>query len=133
MVTYVETISFSTKHDYDYVDLESDLNTIVKKSGIKNGICVAFAPHATGIIAITELESRLKKDIQKLLDSIVPSRGWAHGGNGDAHLKSMILNPCKTVPVINNRIAIGTWQSIFFIEVDGGRSNRKLTIIIIGD
>ncbi|NVM29798.1 MAG: YjbQ family protein [Candidatus Helarchaeota archaeon] len=133
MATYSETISFSTKHDYDYVDLESKLNQIVKKSGIQNGICVAFAPHATGIIAITELESRLKKDIQTFLDKLVPSRGWAHGGNGDAHLKSMLLNPCKIVPVINNRIAIGTWQSIFFIEVDGGRSNRRLTVIVIGD
>jgi secondary thiamine-phosphate synthase enzyme len=133
MTTYIETISFSTKGDYDYVHLEEYLNAIVKKSGIENGLCVAFAPHATGIIAITELESRLKKDIKKCLDKLVPSGGWVHSGNGDAHLKSMLINPCKTVPVINNRIAIGTWQSIFFIEVDGGRSNRRLTVIVIGD
>ena len=133
MATFTETISFRTTQDYDYVDLEGKLNQIVKKSGIQNGICVAFAPHATGIIAITELESRLKKDIQVFLDKLVPSRGWAHSGNGDAHLKSMLLNPCKVVPVINNRIAIGTWQSIFFIEVDGGRSNRRLTVVVIGN
>lgn len=134
MVTFTETISFRTKEDYDYVELEDSLNQIVKKSGIQNGICVAFAPHATGIIAITELESRLKKDIQVFLDKLVPSRGWSHSGNGDAHLKSMLLNPCKVVPVINNRIAIGTWQSIFFIEIDGGRANgRKITVIVIGD
>ena len=109
------------------------LNQVVKNSKIQNGIVVAFAPHATGIIAITELESRLRKDIRTFLERIVPSAGWAHAGNGDAHLKSMLLNPCKTLPVINNRIAIGTWQSIFFIEVDGGRRNRQLTVIVLGD
>ncbi|MHA1277978.1 MAG: secondary thiamine-phosphate synthase enzyme YjbQ [Candidatus Helarchaeota archaeon] len=133
MATFIETISFSTKHDYDYISLEDRLNEIIKKSGIQNGLCVAFAPHATGVIVITELESRLKHDIKKCLDQLIPHSKWAHGGNGDAHLKSMLLNPCKTVPVINNRIAIGTWQSIFFIEVDGGRSNRRLNVIVIGD
>ncbi|MHA1651274.1 MAG: secondary thiamine-phosphate synthase enzyme YjbQ [Candidatus Helarchaeota archaeon] len=133
MTTYIETITFSTKQDYEYVDLESYLNQVVKNSRIQNGLCVAFAPHATGIIAITELEPRLKKDIKKFLDDLVPRKGWAHSGNGDAHLKSMLLNPCKTVPVVNNRIALGTWQSIFFIEVDGGRMNRRLTVIVIGD
>ncbi len=133
MATFTETISFSTKQDYDYINLEDKLNQIIRKSGIQNGICVAFAPHATGIIAITELESRLKKDIQNFLDKLIPSKGWAHSGNGDAHLKSMLLDPCKIVPVINNRVAIGTWQSIFFIEIDGGRSSRKLTVVVIGD
>ncbi len=133
MTSYTETISFSTKNNYDFVELEGKLNEAIKRSGIQTGICVAFAPHATGIITITELESRLKKDIQKIIENLIPSSGWAHGGNGDAHLKSMLLSPCKTVPVINNKVAIGTWQSIFFIEVDGGRSNRRLTIVVIGD
>jgi secondary thiamine-phosphate synthase enzyme len=133
MTTYSETLSFSTKQDYDFISLEDKLNQIVDNSGIQNGICVIFAPHATGIITITELEPRLKKDIKTFLDKLIPSSGWAHGGNGAAHLKSMLLEPCKTVPVLNKRIALGTWQSIFFIEVDGGRSNRRLTVIVIGD
>ncbi|MHA1266213.1 MAG: secondary thiamine-phosphate synthase enzyme YjbQ [Candidatus Helarchaeota archaeon] len=133
MTSYIETISFRTKGDYDYIDLERDLNEVVRKSKIRNGICVAFAPHATGIIAITELELRLRKDIKTFLDKLVPNAGWAHSGNGDAHLKSMLLNPCKVVPVINGRIAIGTWQSIFFIEVDGGRSSRKVTVVVVGE
>ena len=133
MATFIETVSFSTQGNYDYIHLENRINEVVKKSEIQNGIAVVFAPHATGIIAITELESRLKRDIKKFLDKLVPSGGWAHSGNGDAHLKSMLLNPCKIVPVINGRVAIGTWQSIFFIEVDGGRSNRRLTIIVIGE
>ena len=133
MTTYFENISFGTSHNYDFVELEDKLNQVIKNSEIKNGICVAFAPHATGVIVITELESRIKKDIEKFLNNLVPSGGWAHSGNADAHLKSMLLNPCKIVPVINNRIAIGRWQSIFFIEIDGGRSNRMLTVVVIGD
>ena len=88
-----------------------------------------FAPHATGILILTENDEALLEDTKAFLSEIVPKNGlYQHPSNAHAHLRSMLLPPDKTLPIVNGQVTFGTWQSLFFVETDV--YPRKRTIII---
>ncbi|MGZ7044567.1 MAG: YjbQ family protein, partial [Methanobacterium sp.] len=94
---FTKTINIKTKNPGDIVNLTPKIEDAVRESGIKDGIVHVFAPHATAVFALTELESNLKNDIKRLLDNITPEEGWMHGLNAYSHLRSMLLAPDKTL------------------------------------
>lgn len=130
---YTKTLIIKTKKPGDVVDLTSKVEKVVGESKIKDGIVHVFAPHATAVFALTELESRLMEDISELLDILAPEGRWKHGGNAHSHLRSMIFAPDKTLPVRAGRIVKGTWQSLFFIEADLSGRTRKIEVTVIGN
>jgi secondary thiamine-phosphate synthase enzyme len=129
-----KNVSFSTKGEIDFVDLTDQVQEVVSESGIKNGILHVFAPHATGILVLTENDYALLSDIKTFLDEIVPKRrAYKHPSNAHSHLRSMLLPPDKTLPVIDGSIEFGTWQSLLFIETDVYPRQRKLIMQVIGE
>jgi secondary thiamine-phosphate synthase enzyme len=93
----------------DTIDLIHQVDEIVRFSGIKQGIVHVFAPHATVVFPLTELESNLKLDIRNLLDQMVPaSSKWNHPGNAHSHIRSMLIPPDRTLPVRDGRLVTGT-------------------------
>lgn len=131
--TFFGSFEFDTQGEFDFVDLSSKVDGVVRESGITEGIALVFAGHATGVIAITEYESRLRRDIQEFLEGLVPSEGdYHHGGNAFAHLRSMLLTPSKVVPVRGGRLALGTWQSIFWVEAERRQRHRRVEVYVIG-
>ncbi|MEM3673672.1 MAG: secondary thiamine-phosphate synthase enzyme YjbQ [Candidatus Bathyarchaeia archaeon] len=131
---YNATYSFSTKGEIEFVDLTDKVQEVVSKSGIKNGIVHVFAPHATGILILTESEYGLLNDVKALLEKLVPRDGiYMHPSNAHAHLRSVLLPPDKTLPVIDGRIEFGTWQSLLFVETDVHPRRRTITIQVIGE
>jgi secondary thiamine-phosphate synthase enzyme len=125
--------SFSTKGEIDFVDLTDKVQEIVSKSAIRNGMVHVFAPHATGILILTENDYALLNDIKAFLDEIVPKRrAYQHPSNAHSHLRSMLLPPDKTLPVIDGHVEFGTWQSLLFVETDVYPRQRKLIIQVIG-
>ncbi len=134
MRLHVESFTFRTRGPIDIVNITPKVKAIVENSGIKNGIAHIFAPHATGIISLTEYEEGLLNDIRSLLEKLVPSKEeYEHPSNAHAHLRSIIFSPEKTVPIINGRLALGTWQSIVFIETDIYPRTRTIIVHIIGE
>lgn len=130
---FSDSFSFTTRGEFDFVDLSKKVDDIINKSDIEEGIALVFAGHATGIIVITEYESRLKQDIQELLERFIPSKkGYHHAGNAFAHLRSMFLTPSKVVPVHKGRLALGTWQSIFWVETETRSRTRNVEVYVIG-
>ncbi len=128
-----KSVSFSTKGEIDFVDLTDQVQEVVSESGIKNGIIHIFAPHATGILVLTENDYALLSDIKTFLDEIVPKRrAYQHPSNAHSHLRSMLLPPDKTLPVIDGNIEFGTWQSLLFVETDVYPRQRKLIMQVIG-
>jgi secondary thiamine-phosphate synthase enzyme len=126
--------SFSTKGEIEFIDLTDKVQEAVSKSGIKNGLIHVFAPHATGILILTENEYGLLNDIKALLEKLVPKSGaYAHPSNAHAHLRSVLLPPDKTLPVIDGQVEFGTWQSLIFVETDVHPRKRTVTIQIIGE
>ena len=128
------TYSFSTKGEIEFVDLTDKVQEVVSKSGIKNGIVHVFAPHATGILILTESEYGLLNDVKALLEKLAPKGGaYMHPSNAHAHLRSVLLPPNKTLPVIDGQIELGTWQSLLFVETDVHPRRRTIIIQVIGE
>jgi secondary thiamine-phosphate synthase enzyme len=129
-----KSFSFSTRGEIEFVDLTDKVQEAVSNSGIKNGVVHAFAPHATGILILTEDESGLLNDIKAFLEEIVPKRGtYQHPSNAYAHLRSVLLPPDKTLPVIDGRVEFGTWQSLLFVETDVYPRKRTVIIQVMGE
>ena len=126
--------NFSTKGEIDFKDLTDKVHEAVSQSGIRNGLVHVFAPHATGILILTESEYGLLSDVKTFLEQIIPKHGkYRHPSNAHAHLRSALLPPDKTIPVVDGRVEFGTWQSLVFVETDVHPRRRTVIIQVIGE
>ncbi len=128
-------ISIRSSRRVEMIDITSKVREVVKKSGVKEGICVLYVPHTTAAVTINEnADPSVRVDIENTLTKLVPyGAGYAHlEGNADAHIKSTIVGPSESLIIRNGDILLGTWQGIFFCEFDGPRSRRFYVKIIEG-
>lgn len=129
-----KTLNFSTEGEIDFIDLSDGIRDSVLDSKVKNGFVHVFAPHATGVIILTENDPALLDDIKDFLRKIVPgNRSYNHPSNAHAHLRSMLFSPDKIIPVIDGHVAFGTWQSILFVETDVYPRQRTVIVQIMGE
>jgi secondary thiamine-phosphate synthase enzyme len=129
-----KTYKFTTQGEIDFIDLSDEIQEEVKKSAIKNGIVHVFAPHATGVLILTENDYALLEDIKVFLEELAPkNERYQHPSNAYSHLRSMILPPDKTLPVIEGKVQFGTWQSLLFVETDVYPRERLIIIQVIGE
>ncbi len=125
---------FSTKGAIDFVDLTDEVHSAVAKSDIRNGIVHVFAPHATGIIILTENDAALLDDVRDFLEEIAPtSKNYNHPSNAHSHLRSVLLPPDRTLPVVDGRVEFGTWQSLLFVETDVYPRRRTVIVQVMGE
>jgi secondary thiamine-phosphate synthase enzyme len=128
------SLSFSTKGEIEFVDLTEKVQEAVSKSAIKNGLVHVFAPHATGILILTENDFSLLADIKDWLQEIIPrDRSYRHPSNAHSHLRSVLLPPDKTLPVVDGKIELGTWQSLLFVETDVYARKRTVIVQVLGE
>ncbi len=93
-----------------------------------------FAPHATGVLILTENDPALLEDIKVFLEKVVPKQGdYQHPSNAHAHLRSMLLPPDRSLPVVDGQVAFGTWQSLLFVETDVYPRERTVIIQVMGE
>ncbi len=119
----------------EMIDITSRVRDVVRKSGVKEGICTLYVPHTTAAVTINEnADPSVRVDIENTLSKLVPyNAGYAHlEGNADAHIKSTMVGPSETLIIRDGDILLGTWQGIFFCEFDGPRSRRIYVKIIEG-
>jgi secondary thiamine-phosphate synthase enzyme len=129
-----KTYKFTTQGEIDFIDLSDQVQEEVSSSGIKNGIVHVFAPHATGILILTENDYALLNDIKVFLEELAPKQGaYEHPSNAHSHLRSMLFPPDKTLPIIEGRVEFGTWQSLLFVETDVYSRERTVIIQILGE
>jgi secondary thiamine-phosphate synthase enzyme len=129
-----KTYHFHTEGEIDFIDLTDKVQEEVAHSNIKNGIVHVFAPHATGVLVLTENDYALLNDIKAFLEELAPSRGsYQHPSNAHSHLRSMLLPPDKTLPIVDGKVEFGTWQSLLFVETDVYARQRTLIIQIMGE
>jgi secondary thiamine-phosphate synthase enzyme len=125
---------FSTKGEIDFIDLTDEVQEAVSNSGIRNGLVHVFAPHATGILILTENDYALLNDIKAFLEELTPKRkAYQHPSNAHAHLRSVLLPPDKTLPIVEGRVEFGTWQSLMFVETDVYPRKRTVIIQVMGE
>lgn len=129
-----KSISFTTKGEIDFIDLSDTLHEVVTDSGIKNGLVHVFAPHATGVLILTENDPDLLKDIEDLLENLAPkNKNYQHPSNAHSHLRSIMFPPDKTLPIVNGQVTFGTWQSLLFAETDVYPRKRTVLIQVMGE
>jgi len=130
-----ESIVFSTGAKEGLYDITDKVKSIVEKSGVEEGIVTVYAHGATAAIMIQEnWDDSVRTDMLNFLDKIIPQGVWLHDmqdNNGAAHLKSGLIGPSETIPVIEGKLGLSTWQNIFFCEFDGPRSERKVSVTVV--
>jgi secondary thiamine-phosphate synthase enzyme len=125
-------LSVKTRERTELVDVTSDINQLIQKSGIDQGLCMLYVPHTTAAVTINEsADPSVKSDMLMILNKIIPwEANYRHlEGNSAAHIKSTLVGSSELIAIENRKLVLGTWQGIFFCEFDGPR-NRKLHINI---
>ena len=129
----MERFSISTGARLTTVDVTGRVADVVPDEA--TGTCTVFVPHTTAGIVVQENESGLRQDLETMLRDVVADDGWEHDridDNADAHLRATLLGPSVTVPVEDGDLALGTWQSLLFVECDGPRS-RTIRVTVTDD
>lgn len=130
-----EIITLETASRETLVDITESVRAIVDRSRIQNGLVSLYAQGATAAIMIQEnWDESVQTDVVNFLSKLIPRGVWLHDaqdGNGDAHLKAGLVGPSETIPLMEGRLGLSTWQNIFFCEFDGPRHDRKVVCTII--
>jgi secondary thiamine-phosphate synthase enzyme len=133
------------------LDMTEDLLEVVRLSGVDNGVAVVYSPHTTCAVLINEPEDGFHCDLEALLERLVPSGGDAYYRhddlevrtqgieedtadfpNGHSHCRSALLTASQSIPIVDGRLMLGTWQRVFFCELDRSRP-RKIYFQVIGE
>lgn len=139
MTVYTARINLTTKGNADIQDITDHVAGVVTKSELKDGIVTIFSPSSTSGITTIEYESGCLTDLRRLFDEIVdPQRHYAHNarwgdGNGHSHIRSALLGTSFTVPFVDKRLLLGTWQQIIYVDFDNRPRRRELVVQLIGD
>ena len=131
-----EKINLETTEKIELINLTKTVQEIISKNNIINGIVVIHTRHTTSGVIVNEDEEGLKKDYINFLNQVVPEANYYHDkidNNGRRHIQALLTRPNQSIPIIDGRMSLGIWQSIFFIELDGPRSNRNIDITIMGE
>jgi secondary thiamine-phosphate synthase enzyme len=129
----IRQLRVQTKSRTELVDITQGVQRLVAESGIRSGVCYVYVPHTTSGITVNEnTDPNVGRDILKELNKVIPfDDQYSHTeGNSAAHIKSTIVGVSKAVMVEEGRLALGTWQAIFYCEFDGPRDRRVFVKVI---
>ena len=128
------SIKINTNRNFEIIDITSKINELID---IDEGIISIFSKHSTSAIVVNENESGLLKDLEFALNNMIQDKySYQHDridNNARSHLKSFLLSSSECLPVKNGKLDLGTWQSVFFIELDGPRHARTVTLTMVGE
>ena len=132
-----QIIQISTSAHNGLYDITRKVEAFVAGSGVRTGFVNVYVQGATAAIMIQEnWDDSVQRDVISLLKKLVPDGVWEHDhqdNNGDAHLKAGIIGPSETIPVVDGKLGLSTWQNIFVCEFDGPRSVRNIIVTVLED
>ena len=127
-------ITISTNRREALYDITSRVAECVIESDVKSGFVNVYAQGATSAIMVQEnWDDSVQEDVVDLLRKLIPQGIWKHDvqdGNADSHLKAGIVGPSETIPIVNGKLGLSTWQNIFFCEFDGPRNSRNILLTV---
>jgi secondary thiamine-phosphate synthase enzyme len=137
MRSHTEYLTFNTGKQHEYVHITPQVEQIVRRSGVQDGLALVSAMHITAGVYVNDDEPGLMEDIEKWLEELAPRRpDYRHHqtgeDNGDAHLKSMLVHHQVIVPITAGKLDFGPWQRIFYAEFDG-RRNKRVLVKVMGE
>jgi secondary thiamine-phosphate synthase enzyme len=137
MKFHTEYLTFSTRKKREYINITGEVESALRKSGIREGMILVSAMHITAGVWINDAEDGLLADIDEWLETLAPFRqDYRHHRtgetNGDAHLKSLLVHHEVIVPVTDGKLDFGPWQQIYYAEFDGQR-RKRLIVKVMGE
>ena len=132
-------VHLNTRGHADMHDLTPQAEHIVAESGVHAGTATLFTPSSTSALTTIEFEAGALDDLRRALEEIVPAgRDYLHNGargdgNGHAHVRAALLGPSLTIPIIDGRLALGTWQQVVFIDFDVRPRRREVIVQLMGE
>lgn len=137
MKFYTDYLWFNTEKRREYINISSEVEDAVSKSGVKEGMVLVSAMHITASVYVNDAESGLIRDIDDWLQKLAPEgpdyRHHRTGEvNGDAHLKNLLMHHQVILPITNGRLDLGPWQAVYYAEFDGQRRKRVI-IKVMGE
>jgi len=139
MTATTQAISLSTRGNTDIHDITAQVAKEVSQSGLKCGIITIFCPSSTSAITTIEYEPGCVSDLRRMFDELVsPNRPYAHDdtwgdANGYSHMRASLLKASLTVPFVDGRLTLGTWQQIIYVDFDNRPRRRELVLQIMGE
>ncbi len=134
-----KSFTVQTRGHTDVIDITQECRELIEKSGLNNGIITVFNPGSTGGVSTIEYEPNLVRDLKDSLEVIAPSdkvyehsKTW-HDDNGSSHIRSALMGPSLSVPFIEGKLTLGTWQQIIFCDFDTRPRKRRLVVQLIGE
>ncbi|MEM3737100.1 MAG: secondary thiamine-phosphate synthase enzyme YjbQ [Candidatus Bathyarchaeia archaeon] len=139
MKVVTKYLKLHTRGELEMVDITPLVEGAVEEAGLKDGIVTVFVAGSTGAVTTIEYEPGLLKDFPAMLERVAPrgilyehERRW-HDGNGHSHVRASLLGPSLTVPIVNRKLTLGTWQQLVFVELDIHSRSRELVLQIMGE
>ena len=132
-------IQFNTQGHGHVLDITDEVRHQVRESGLGSGIVTLFSPSSTSALTTIEFESGAVHDLQQLFERIAPADlEYRHNlrwgdGNGHSHVRHALLGPSLTIPFMDGRLTLGTWQQIVFVDFDNRSRARSLVVQILGE
>lgn len=132
---HTEYLTFKTNSHREYIHITPEIESILRKSGIKEGMVLVSAMHITAGVYVNDNEEGLIEDIDHWLEKLAPFRkDYKHHqtgeDNGDSHLKALLIHHEVILPVTSGKLDLGTWQRVFYAEFDGQRSKRVIVKVM---
>ena len=132
---YKETITVKTRSRTEFVSVSNQVQSVISKWGVEDGVCTLYVPHTTAGVFINEgYDPAVMRDVEAALERAVPwTAGYAHGeGNAAAHIKSILVGNSQQILVEGGRLLLGQWEEIFFAEFDGARTRCLIVSFVSG-
>jgi secondary thiamine-phosphate synthase enzyme len=130
-----QVVKVSTPLHNVLVDITKEVEQVVNQSGIRTGLVNVYVQGATAGIMIQEnWDESVQNDVVALFKKLIPTGVWEHDAqdnNGDSHLKAGIVGPSETIPLLNGKMGLSTWQNIFLCEFDGPRAERSIVVTLL--
>jgi secondary thiamine-phosphate synthase enzyme len=139
MAVVTKTFSIKTKGDTDILDITNQVREALKETPLKNGILTVFVPGSTAGITTTEYEPGMVQDLPATFERLIPKDGeYKHNltwgdGNGYSHVRAALLKSFFTVPFVEGKMILGTWQQIVLVDFDNRPRQREIVVQLIGE
>jgi secondary thiamine-phosphate synthase enzyme len=133
------TITLNTDGNADIHDITEQIAEAVRDSGLSDGAVTVFCPSSTSAVTTIEYESGAQTDLRRLFDEIIsPDREYAHNarwhdGNGHSHIRASLLGPSLTIPIVDGKLTLGTWQQVIYVDFDNRPRQREPVLQLMGE
>ena len=139
MELHTDLVEVATRGFTDILDITDDLRRCIERSTLTDGVLTAFAPGATAALTTIEYEPGLLEDLPAFFEKLAPQEypyrhhhTW-HDDNGSAHIRAALVGPSISVPLVNGRLTLGTWQQVVLVDFDTRPRDRRLVVQIVGE